>query len=307
MDKQPKKAAATEASSRIAALEQRVAVQDEIIKVAGQQLHYLATVAGVGKQFEAIKREGAKKIADILNPAQPIPDPPGGAPTETTEQAEQPKTFDDPRNPGLTPGSTDGVPAQQVDTPLAPGVTLPTAPFNQMVDVSQPVAGTETHVPYDQTKIETDVRVGDPMVNADNPQGYAFPLNPEFAQDGVATVNTTTPVGGPGRTMASIHLARLRKSAGLVEASVDELVEAAKIEKDASLSDQMIAHEIDTLGGVVKAAKRTTATRRPQGGPLPKVANVAERRVPSLAGATDAIATMASAGIADDDASALFD
>lgn len=311
MSKQPNRAA-TGASSKLAALEKRVAEQGRMIRAqaamletAGQQLHYLGTLAGTNKEFDAIKAQGAKKIADIMNPAQPIPDPPSSGPTESTEQAEQPETFDDPRNPGLTPGSTQGVPAQQVDTPLQPGATLPTAPFNQMVDVTQPVAGTETHVPNNQTKIETDVRVMDDPMNGQGPSAPAFPLNPAFAPDGAASVGTAQQVGGPGRTMASIHLARLRKRAGLVSPNVDDLVEGAKIEKDASLTEEAIRTEIRTLEGVAKVASAQAQVRRPQGGPIPRTAR-ADRRAPSLAANTESVVALASAGVDEDDASDLF-
>lgn len=293
------------ASSELANLKRTVAVLQEQLSVAGRQLHYLANLAGVSGEFDALKREGAKKIADIMNPAQPIPDPPGGAPTETTQQAEAPKTFDDPRSPGLTPGSTDGVPAAMTASPLDPGVTLPTSPYTQLVDPTQPVAGTETHVPLDQTKIETDVHIGDPMVNANNPQGYGFPLTGPFAADGAASANTTTSPGMQ-RTMASIRLAKLRKSAGLVSGDVDELLLGSQIERTASLSDAMIAHEISTLDSVVKVASRPQVGRRPQGGPIPKTAG-AERRAPSLAGGAD-LSSQASiaSGFDADDASDLF-
>ncbi len=297
------------ASSELATLRRTVAVQQEQLAVAGRQLHYLAQLAGVAGEFDAIKRQGAQKIADIMNPAQPIPDPPGGAPTETTQQAEAPETFDDPRNPGLTPGSTNGVPAAMTASPLDPGVTMPTSPYTQLVDPTQPVAGTETHVPLDQTKIETDVRVGDPMANVDNPQGYGFPLTGPFAADGAASANTTTSPGmqsNPGRTMASIRLAKLRKSAGLVSADVDEMVLGSQIERTAALTDAMIVHEIGTLDSVVKAAARVQAGRRPQGGPLPKTAG-AERRAPSLAGDMGmSVQASAVSGFDDGDASDLF-
>lgn len=313
MTKQQPKAAAT--SSKIAALEKKIAEQDRtlraqaaILDVAGQQLHYLATVAGISKEFEAIKREGAKKVADIMNPAQPIPDPPGGAPTESTQEAEAPETYDDPRNPGLTPGSTEGVPAQQTDSPLNPGVTLPTSPFTELVDPTQPVAGTETHVPLDQTKIETDVRVGDPMVGAGTPQGSAFPLTGPFAADGAASANTVTSPGyqNQGRTMASLRLAKLRKSAGLVPAEQDEFLVATDIERTAALTDQMIEHEIATLDTLTKNAAKNAA-RRPAGGPLPKVASQ-QRRVPSLAGAPapSPLTATAAAGFDDGDATDIF-
>lgn len=311
MGTKPKNAAAESSKAaleqRVARLERALAVQNEVIEVAGRQLHYLSTVAGVKGEFDAIKAEGSRKIADIMNPAQPIPDPPSAPPTETTQQAEAPETMDDPRNPGITPGSTQRVPAQQVDSPLVPGETLPTQPFNNLVDPTQPVAGTETHVPLDQTKIETDVRVGDPMVNADNPQGYAFPLTGPFSQDGAASANTTTSPGMQ-RTMASIRLAKLRKSAGLVEGRTDELVLATEIEKNAALTDQMIEHEIATLDGTLRAqAKAKAPVRRPQGGSLPKQA-AAERRTPSLAGAggEPGMSATAASGFDADDASDLF-
>lgn len=309
MTQQPKNAAAT--SSKIAALEKRIATQETLLRattaaleVAGQQLHYLAGLAGVSGEFDAIKRKGAKKIADIMNPAQPIPDPPGGAPTETTEQAEAPETFDDPRNPGLTPGSTNRVPAQQVDSPLQPGVTMPTNPYTQLVDPTQPVAGTETHVPLDQTKIETDVRVGDPMANAGAPESFAFPLTGPFAQDGAASANTVTSPGyqNQGRTMASLRLAKLRKNAGLVADNQDEFLVATGIEKNAALTDQMIEHEIGTLEATLKA-QASQAPRRRQGGPLPKQG---ERRSPSLASVPEMAATAARSGFDDGDATDLF-
>lgn len=312
MTKQQPKAAAT--SSKIAALEKKIADQDRklkaamaVLEVAGNQLGYLANLAGVSSEFDAIKREGAKKIADIMNPAQPIPDPPGGAPTETTEQAEAPETFDDPRNPGLTPGSTNRVPAQQVDSPLQPGVTMPTDPYTQLVDPTQPVAGTETHVPLDQTRIDTDVRVGDPMAAAGAPESFAFPLTGPFAQDGAASAGTVTSPGyqNQGRTMASLRLAKLRKSAGLAPQDKDEFLVATDIEKNASLTDQMIEHEIATLDATMKVQAAKTAHRRPQGGSLPKQA--AQRRSPSLSNVPEMSVTAAvGSGFDDADASDLF-
>jgi len=305
---QPKEAAALD--PRIAALQQSVEEQGQIIRaqaaqleVAGRQLYYLATLAGVKKDFDAIKREGAKKIADIMNPAEPVPDPPGQGPSETTDEAATPETYDDPRRPGLTPGSTNGVPAQMTDSPLQPGVTIPTQPFNNLVDVTAPVEGTQTHVDPNQTKIETDVRVGDPMANADNPQGYGFPLTGPFAQDGAASVGTTTspgaPVGGSERTMASLRLARLRKNAGLLQG--DDFIEASKIETNASLSSEMINHEIATLEGLSRAASapalRTASVPRQQ---------APERSAPSLVGAPERGLSTTASVFADDDASDLF-
>lgn len=307
----PKEAAALD--PRIAALKQIIDGQDrmlrvqaEQIRVAGRQLHYLATVAGVSNEFDALKREGAKVIADIMNPAQPVPDPADQAPSETTDQAATPETFDDPRRPGLTPGSVNGVPAQMTDTPLAPGATLPTQPFTNLVDVTAPVAGTETHVDPSQTKIETDVRVGDPMANADSPQGYAFPLTGPFTQEGAAMVGTTTspglPVGSPERTMASLRLAKLRREAGLIDG--DDFAQGAKIEATAGLTLDAINVEIATLEALRRAASKKEA-RRPQTGSVPRQVT-AERAAPSLVGAPRGTGFTVSAASYDDDASDLF-
>lgn len=312
MTKQQPKQAASGAPSEIAALHRIIAKQDRQIamqrvalETGERKLHYLANLAGVSKEFNAITAQGQKKIADILNPAQPIPDPPSGAPVETTEQALAPEAMDDPRNPGITPGSLNGVPAQATDSPLNPGTTLPTSPYGQMVDVTQPVAGTEEHVPLDQTKIETDVRVGDPMVGAGTPLGTAFPLNPEFAADGSSYANQVNGLGMPTntaaqRTMASLRLARLRKNAGLSRGTEDEFVVAAGIEKDASLSTAMIEHEVITLEAIAKQ-------RAPRGnGGRPVRQATAERRTPSLASLSVEASAPTGEGFAASDASDLF-
>jgi hypothetical protein len=105
--------------------------------------------------------------------------------------------------------------------------------------------------------------------------------------------------------MASIRLAKLRKSAGLVSNDVDELVLGSQIERTATLSDAMIQHEITTLDAVTKTANRSSAGRRPNGGPIPKTAGV-ERRAPSLAGGADLTAQASFSGFDNDDASDLF-
>jgi hypothetical protein len=148
----------------IEALKQVAANQRHEIEVLKGQLTYIANMAGVGQQMTAIrKRADQLKLADVNNPGQPVPDPPSQGPSETTEEAVTPETMDDPRRPGQTPGSVQDVPADTTDLAMNPGESLPTSPYGDMVDVTAPVAGTETHVPDDQTRIETDVRVGDPM------------------------------------------------------------------------------------------------------------------------------------------------
>jgi hypothetical protein len=248
------------------------------------QLGYVAQLAGVSKQVEAIR-----KRADIENPAQPVANPPSEGPFETTEQAVQPEAYDDVRNPGQTPGSVNKVPAQSVDVALNPGESLPTAPFNQLDNVQAPIQGTETQLPLNQTRVETDVRVGDPM----NPQvAYPWDMSPNQSNG-----------GGPGkaasrgnRTIASIQLARLQIEAGLSQ-ETNDLALGAQIEAS-RVSDAEIASTINTLAGVRRVASRQT--QRPPG-MVPRTAGV-RRTTPSLA--TDPGLTVVASVSGDDTADA---
>lgn len=271
----------------------RLAHENEVLRL---QLAYVARLAGVSKELDAIRRQ-----ADIDNPAQPVPNPPSQPAVESTEQAMTPEAYDNPNAIGETPGANQGVAAETTATPMDPGVTLPTAPYNNLVDVSAPVSGTETHTPPETTRIETDVRVGDPM----NPE-TAFPLNPAFGPS--AQQGTTPPrsgemsqTGSRHRTMASIRLARLQIAAGI--ASGDDLAVAAKIEANASMSDEAIRAQIDTLAAVTKAAARQP---RPQG-LVPRAASGVRRTTPSLVTAPAPITSVAGAvGAVDTDAEDLF-
>lgn len=275
--------------------------------VLGLQMAYVARLAGVTKEVEAIRTQAAleRKKADIDNPAQPVPNPASQPATESTEQAATPEAYDNPNQIGQTPGANQGVAAETTATPMDPGVTLPTAPYNNLVDVSAPVSGTETHVPDQMTRIETDVRVGDPM----NPE-TAYPLNPAFGPS--QQQGTTPPRSGEmsqtasrNRAMASMRLARHRITAGLARG--DEFAVAAAIESDASLSEAMIRHEIATLSQVTKAAARA---QRPQG-LVPRAASGAQgvqRTMPSLVTQPAPITSVAGAvGMDDEDAESLFD
>ncbi len=275
--------------------------------VLGLQLAYVAKLAGVSDELDAIRTQAAemRKKADIDNPAQPVPNPPSEAPVETTEQAATPEAYDDPNAIGQTPGATQGVPAAATDTPMTPGTTLPTAPYNQLLDVSAPVAGTETQIPLNQTRIETDVRVGDPM----NPE-TAYPLNPAFGpsqQRGTTPprsgeMSQTAAVQGSQRAMASMRLAKLRIQAGLAKG--DEFAVTAGIESDQAMTDSLIRHEIATLSQMVKAASKQ---QRPAG-LVPRKASGVQRTMPSLVTQPAPITSVAGAvGAVDEDAEALFD
>ncbi|MGW1436854.1 hypothetical protein ACWD7M_16585 [Streptomyces griseus] len=233
----------------LAALQAQQAVIDDQrrrIAVQGEQIALIARLAGVTSEVDAIA-----KTADIANPAQPIPDPGEQAPSETTEQAATPETNDDVRSPGQTGNSVQGVPAATTDTALTPGGTLPAEPYGNLQDVTAPVSGTNTgEVGGDQTKIESDVRVGNPMV-----PDVAFPWTISDNQS-----NSSPPSSGEmagGRTHACLRLARLRIAAKT--AGGDDLTLAAQIEANPEMDSKLISHEISVLSGVVDSASKPTA------------------------------------------------
>jgi hypothetical protein len=256
----------------IDSLREENARQASLNELRGIEIDYIARVAGITPEIDAIRA-----TADIANPASPVPDPASSGPSETTEQAATPEARDDAQALGETPGSVAGVPADSTDVALNPGESLPTAPFGQVTDVTSPVAGTETQLPLDQTRIETDVRVGDP----DNPEP-AFPW-------------TLSAKDSRERTLASLRLARLRISAGI--ASGEDIMVASAIEADASLSNDLINNEINVLANVSKVASRQP---RPTG-LVPRSAS-AERTVPSLVG--DAAPSLSTTAGLDDTADA---
>lgn len=253
----------------------QLAKQDARLKVQGEQIALIARLAGVTDEVNALA-----KTADIANPAQPIPDPAPQAPSETTEQAAAPETNDDPRSPGQTGNSTQGVPAAATDTALTPGGTLPAEPYNNLQDVTAPVSGhlDIAHTPPESLRIETDVRAMDPMQPevafpwniSDNQSNSAPPKDGEMSQTGGGSTPT------PSRTHACLHLARLQIQAGVATGS--DLTVSARMEADANLTDTMIQHEIGVLERVTKAASARPA---PSNGRV--AARSAERVAPSLA------------------------
>lgn len=236
---------------QIDSLTQQAAAQDRAIA-------YIASLAGVGKQVTAMR-----KSADVNNPASPYPDPPSEAPTETTQEAATPEAADDVRNPGMTPGSVNDLAADTTTVALEPGTALPTEPFTNLVNPQAPIAGTETQLPLEQTRIETDVRVSPNADPAVNPQ-TAFPWTMASKSD------------DSSRTMASIRLARLQIEAGVVSTN-DDLALGAQIEKSAA-TDAEINATIKTLESVKTASKK----QRPAG-LVPRSAS-AQRSTPSMSG-----------------------
>jgi hypothetical protein len=162
------------------------------------------------------------------------------------------------------------------------------------------VAGTETHVPNEQTRIETDVRVGDPT-NPEVAYPWILPGGGQQAQDAAGEGAAQDKVAAQNRTMASIHLARLRLAAGVARG--DDLQIAAMIDGDRDVTDRDIAKEIEVLSSVTKAAARQA---RPSN-LVPKSAS-AQRTVPSLASDPGLSSLGSAASVADDTTdSDLFD
>lgn len=260
-------------------------------------LQYLSRCAGM--ESKVASAMGLKLVqADVQNPAQPIPEPPAVPPTQTTQEVNTPEAFADVQAPGLVPGSTQDVAADSVTTNYTPGEDIPAPAVKRLVDVTAPVDGTQTQRPLNETKTETDVRVGDPM----NPQ-TAFPMQPWMApQRTTGSVQKSAKEIADDaalRTMASIRLARLQMRAGIATASEGAVSPdfeiAGRIEKDASLSIQDIENQIETLDAVVKKQAANDAVRNPR--LVPKSAS--GRVAPSMAGG-------GSAPSFDDDAEGIF-
>lgn len=276
--------------SAVAAQQQVIAGLRNELEVVRLQLAYVARVAGLSEHFAAIRKE-----CDADNPAQPVPNPPSEAPSESTEETLKPLGNDNPNTPGQTPGVNQGVAAETTTTPMDVGTTLPTTPYNQLQNVTAPVSGTETHTAPDTTRIETDVRVGDPM----NPS-TAFPLNPAWGP------SKQSPAGPPkdgemhqtgSRTLASLKLAKLRVQAGVAPQGSDEFALTASIESS-NLSAEAIAVETRSLTDVIESSRVRYAQRERPANLVPKSAS--QQRPVSLQVTASEAQAAASSGAASD-------
>lgn len=262
------------------AQDQKIAEQDHVIgqmkQVMGSQrdqlvalgrgLRAIAQAAGI----EGHVRTAMLRTADEQNPAEPVPEPPAVPPAQTTEDAKTPEAFGDVQAPGLVPGSTNDVAADQTSTVYTPGADIPGPAVKNLQDVTAPVDGTQNPRPLDEVRTLTDVRVGNPM----NPQ-TAFPLRGDFAN----AQRLGAKEAASNRTMAALRLARLRMQAGVAVGDSDFEV-AAGIERDAAMTTQGIEAEIRTLDGVSKAA---AAKQQRPAGLVPRAASAnGGRSVPSM-------------------------
>jgi hypothetical protein len=243
--------------TRQAHLIQALAARNETLE---RQMAHLAASAPRqhSEALVAIGRDGYRKISAIYrlanpaNPAQPIMEPPSEAPIVTEQQAMAPSARDDVTQLGATPMtdvSADTTIA--LDQPYGEYANTPVG-MNR-VDVTAPVAGTETQRPPSETIIPVDVRVGNP----DNPQP-AFPWTMGPVGSNGPGIPPGPSVGNPAtassnkRAFATLHLAKLQIQAGI--ANGDDLEIAASL--DASpLTDGEIQTQITTLSKVVEATK----------------------------------------------------
>jgi hypothetical protein len=272
----------------IAALGQR----DQFARKQASQITYLTRgLAAVAKAANIEQHVAAAmlKRADVQNPAQPVPEPAAEPAPESTVDAKTPEAFADVMAPGLVPGSTQDVAADVSSTVYTPGQDTPASPVKYLDDVTRPVDGTQGPLPINQTRTETDVRVGNPM----NPQ-RAFPVEGEFAN----AQRLSSAQQASARTMASLRLARLRIQANTAEGN--DFAVATGIEKDAGMTLARIEDEIATLEGVQKSASKRAPQAAPRG-LVPKSASA--RQVPSL---QQQHLGSGGAPVEDDDVSDLF-
>lgn len=232
------------------------------IKQLTRGLSAVARLTGYDTQV----RTAIFKRADEQNPAQPVPDPAGEPPTESTAEAETPEAYADVRAPGLVPGTNNDTAADAVTTAYTPGQDIPSPAINQLVDVTRPIDGTQGPRPLSETKTLIDVRTGDPM----NAQ-VAFPVNGPFSN-----AQRTSSVDVGARAASALRLAKLRVATGTAETD-DDVVLMDSIVRDASLSDDAIQREIDTLEKVRVASAQSVEAPRNL---VPRSASV--RTVPQL-------------------------
>ena len=294
---------------RQAALLEMTAVRSSVLE---RQMAFLARVAGVENELGSISRPvqahyaSLQKQADEMNPAQPVPSPAPEAPAVTTQEARDPDGMDDVQQMGASP-ITD-VSADAVEDVNSPYGTAAFEPLDlNELDVTRPVAGTETMRPPEETITHPDVRIGNP----DDPRpAFPWAIGQPYAGPSVgggAVQSSKSTENSSARALGSIRLARLRIQAGIADSS-DDLELGSRIAAS-DLSDTAIMSEIKTLDAVSKAAankglqgpstNRTTASRRL----VPRQAgrNPEERNTPSMANADQGFERTASMTPSDEE------
>jgi Hint domain len=238
-----------------------------------RSVNYIARLAGI-------------VTADEHDPAQPVPQPAGGAPSQTSDDARRPAAQVDVQQIGATPVA--GVAADATTTVDSIGGIEADHPYSINTEVTTPVSGTETRIPLDQVRTLPEIQFGNPLSPT-----QAFPLGGEWAEK--------ASLGSKGRTYAALRLAKLRRVAGIDSSGLDELVLANQIDTNASLTDAALAAEIETLSAVVSARREPRVPRQAARRLVPQSTAGVERTIPSVA-VGDGLPQFTSAATSDEDA-----
>lgn len=261
-----------------------------------------------------MQRAASIKVADQRNPGEPIPEPAPAAPVVTEQEAAQPAARTDVTQLGATPVTDVSADASiAVDQPYG---TIAFQPLDlNEVDVTAPVQDTQGHLPPERTIVPVEVRVGDP----DDPTpAYGWTLDGQGSPAGQTggSVGSGAPIqrapGSPPGVMpgtranrqsgqisvAALRLARLRIAARIAEG--DDLVIAASIEENPTMTPETIATEIRTLSSVLNAQPQPGARTAARRDLVPRSANPSP--APSLAPSGEGpIRAHASTGSVNDD------
>jgi len=258
--------------ARTATLEAQIFRLAELVGAESDRV--LASLNEKGFQTHAslVHKAALIRTADERDPAQPIPEPPAGAPVVTEQEAAQPAARADVTQMGASPITDVSADATiAVDQPYGE-VAFEPLNLNQ-VDVTQPIEGTQGHLPPEQTIVPVEVRVGDPdkatpsfpitwggegpivggSVGTGGPDVQRAPDSPPAVMPGTTASRD--------RTYSSLRLARLRIQAGIAPADADDLVISAAIDGNSDMTNDIINREIATLQGVVasRQAPRTAS------------------------------------------------
>lgn len=263
------------AEARIATLESQILRMAQLMGADEDSVLRDINETGYRRNASIIHQASLIRLADERDPAEPVPEPPAGAPVVTEQEAATPAARADVTQLGATPITDVSADATiAVDQPYGEAAFMP-MDLNE-VDVTQPVAGTQGHLPPEQTIVPVEVRVGDP----DDP-APSFPIT--WGSDGPVTggsvgtggANVNRAPGSPpgvqpgttaskDRTYASLRLAKKRIEAGIAPADAEDILIAASIDSNSDMTDARIRDEIETLSSVIEQRKQAnvrTASR----------------------------------------------
>lgn len=184
----------------------------------------------------------------------------------TTDDSRAPQARDDVESVGAVPAPANvGVTPAAVTDVQTPNVAISTEPFNDLVDATVPTPGTDAPDPA-----AAGAYLPKPGSNVE-PNQTPFPTNSGW---------TASKEDPQERLMASLVLARLRRSAGLQDG--DDLANGQGIHDDASLSLAAIKVETATLEKVVTASRTATRQAPVSRSLVPQRAEGVQRTVPSV-------------------------